>query len=169
MIRPFGILLAFDAVLGISALAVRIGDRDLFVSPPDVVAEGFVREVILERYEEARAFLADPESATEKDLRELRERLVRIVGPDPNDFETEVEAKDQGKARVKVTVTSNERSDDVSFDLKFDSEWKILPASAGEGPQTSRSVLCCPSPSVELGEGARRAGEGPSRSHPERR
>lgn len=125
MMRPLAILLALGVVLGITALAVRIGDRDLFVSPPDVVAEGFVREVLLERYEEARAYLSDPESATEADLHALRERLIRRTGPDPSDFETRVESRDRDHARVTVILTSRERSDAVSCELKFDSGWKV--------------------------------------------
>lgn len=125
MIRPFGIVLAFALVMGVTALAVRIGDRDLFISPPDVVAEGFVREVILERYAEARTYLPAPKSMMESELRELRARLIRRVGPDPSDFATEVESRDRANARVKVTLTSKERSDAFAFDLTFDSGWKI--------------------------------------------
>jgi hypothetical protein len=123
--RLLGIVITFGLILAISDVAVRIGDRDLFVAPPEVVAEGFVREVILERYAEARSYLSDPESMTEDQLSALRERLIRRVGPDPSDFETEVESKDRASARVKVMLTSKGSSDAIDFDLTFDSAWKI--------------------------------------------
>jgi hypothetical protein len=127
MMRLSGILITFGLILGISEIAVRIGDRDLFVSTPAVVAEGFVREVILERYAQARAYLADPRSMTKNDLRDFRKRLIGSVGPDPSDFETEVESKDRARARVKVTLIFRDRSDAFAFDLEFDSaSWKIV-------------------------------------------
>lgn len=123
--RFLGIVSAFAVLLGVGLLAGRAGDRDVFVSPPAAVAEGFVREVIRGRYAEARVYLADPGAMSEEDLRTLRRTLVEHVGSQPGDYESQVVSRDEERARVTVTLTAMGRSQTVAFDLRFDSAWKV--------------------------------------------
>jgi len=72
----FAATLILALLLGCSALAVTVfADRALFVSPPDAVAEGFVREVVTRRWDRARAYLASPDSMPRTKLEALRSRL----------------------------------------------------------------------------------------------
>lgn len=111
MRQLLGIVLAFGALLGMTALAVeRFHDRELFVSPPDVVAENFARAVVNGRYAPARAYLATPVS--EEELRALRESLG-----DPSGVEAKVVSREDSRALVTVNG--------VRFRLVFDREWKV--------------------------------------------
>jgi 4-alpha-glucanotransferase len=121
MMRLLGILLALGALLGASALATeRFDDRELFVSPPDAVAEQFVRAVVSGRYDQARAYLAEESSASEDELRALRAKLG-----DPSEVEAQTLSRDDTRALATVRVSSVEKSEAVSFTLVFDEEWKI--------------------------------------------
>lgn len=127
--RFAGVIAALSVLFGVSSLAEHLGDRELFVGPPDAVAEGFVRKVVMERYEEAEMQLANAEKMREADLRTLRERLTRGVGALPSRYEAEVESLDGASARVKVTLSKNELSETFTFELVFDSVWKIVSRS----------------------------------------
>ena len=115
MRRLCGILIPFALLLGASALAVeRFHDRELFVSPPDAVAEQFVRSLVNERYDQAREYLAEESQSL----------------PEVLDGATDVEAKtvsrDDTRALVNVRVSDGERSEAMAFTLVFESEWKIV-------------------------------------------
>ncbi|HVE71783.1 MAG TPA: hypothetical protein VNI54_10470 [Thermoanaerobaculia bacterium] len=103
------------ALVGATALAVSLGDRELFVPPPDAVAEGFVREVITGRYSRAQEYLSEPRP--EKELRALRETL----GHDPTEVEAEVISRTDEEALVNVRTTEAA----VALALEFEGEWKI--------------------------------------------
>ena len=121
MKEALGVLIAFGFLWGMTALAVeRFDDRELFVSPPDAVAENFVRAVINERYEPARAFLENESSMTDEELRALHGSLG-----DPSEIEAKIVTRDDRRALVNVRVASGEMSNAVAFKLAFDREWKI--------------------------------------------
>lgn len=119
-------LLSFAVLFGATALAVEtFGDRELMVSPPDAVAEGFVRETVTGRYARARQYLADPESTSDDDVREIEEFIESRVG-EPSEVEAELVSRDDQRALVTVRVSAAERSEALSYALVFDREWKIV-------------------------------------------
>ena len=115
------VLIAFALVLGGTALAVDVfHDRELTVSPPDAVAEGFVRGVITGRYTRAKEYLAEPDSRSEDELRRLDEQLGEA-----SEIEAELVSRDDEQALVTVRVSSKDASEAVSYGLVFEREWKI--------------------------------------------
>lgn len=95
-----GVLLAFALLLACSAVAVNLfADRALFVSPPDAVAEGFIREVMTKRWDRAREYLANPDSMTRAQLEELQSRLGEGENADAHTI-----SRDAARAVVEVTV-----------------------------------------------------------------
>jgi hypothetical protein len=120
MTRFLYVVLALAALIGLSALAVeRLGDRELFVPPPDAVAEGFVREVITGRYARAQEYLSSPRP--EEELQSLRE----LLGEDPSEVEAELVARNDEQALVNVRVSGARQTQVVAFGLRFEEEWKI--------------------------------------------
>lgn len=118
-------LLSFALLLGATALAVEtFGDRELMVSPPDAVAECFVRETITGRYARARQYLSDPRSMSDDDVRDLEQFIESRVG-EPTEVEAELVSRDDQRALVTVRVSAAERSEALSYGLVFDREWKI--------------------------------------------
>ena len=119
------VLLAFGLVTGATWLATQQGnDRELMVSPPDAVAEGFVREVTTGRYPRAKEYLAEPELLSNDDLRVLEQQLEAETG-DPSEIEAELVNRDDERALVTVRLSSKEGSEAVTYALVFDGEWKI--------------------------------------------
>lgn len=122
----FGVALAMAMLIGVSALAVeQFGDRELFVPPPEVVAEGFVREVITKRWARARTYLAEPESLSNAQLEALEKSWEDRVG-DPTRIEAETIRRDDREALANVRMQSARGSEAVSLALQFDDEWKIV-------------------------------------------
>lgn len=121
MRQLLGIAIAFGLLAGATGLAVeRFGDRELFVSPPEAVAEDFVRAIVTGRYDQARPYLED-DSMPEEELRALRAALG-----DPTEVESKLVARDDARALVNVRVSEAERSEAVAFTLVFEKEWKIV-------------------------------------------
>ena len=121
-----GVAFAMAVLIGVSALAVEhFGDRELFVPPPDVVAEGFVREIVTRRWERARAYLAEPESVSDAQLEALQKGWEASVG-EPVKFEAETIRRDDAEALANVRLQSARGSEAVAFALRFDDEWKIV-------------------------------------------
>lgn len=116
------VVISFALLLGATALAVdRFHDRELFVPPPDAVAEGFVRAVVCGRYEQARPFLVEPSSMTEEELRALDASLG-----DAWTVEAKVISRDDAHARAEVQVSGPDHSNTVALELVFEKEWKIV-------------------------------------------
>lgn len=121
MTRLLAVAIAFAVLLGATALAVdHFDDRELMVSPPDAVAEGFVRAVVNGRYDQARALLAEESSMSEDELRALDESLG-----DPTEVEAETISRDDERALATVRTSGADESDALSFTLTFDRQWKI--------------------------------------------
>jgi hypothetical protein len=116
-----GVLVAMALLIGTSMLAIeRFDDRELFVSPPDAVAEGFVREVVMKRWDRARTYLVDPDAMSNADV----EALQRSWG-DPSTVDAEIVSRTDERASVNVRLKSANGSEVVAFVLVFDGEWKI--------------------------------------------
>lgn len=116
------IAISFALLLGATALAVdRFHDRELFIPPPDAVAEGFVRAVVCGRYEPARAYLDEPSSVSEEELRALDESLGEAWAVD-----AKLISRDDARAVANVRVSGAKQSNAVALELVFDKEWKIV-------------------------------------------
>jgi len=114
-----GVTIPIVLLGSIVAASVHLAeDRELFVSPPDAVAEGFIRAVITCRYDQARAFLADPNRVTNDAL-----RAWRLGHPDR--VEAEIVSRDSRRALVNVRLSSATSSDAFSLSLVFDREWRV--------------------------------------------
>jgi hypothetical protein len=119
------VLLAMALLIGVSALAIeRFDDRELFVSPPDAVAEGFVREVIMKRWDRARTYLPDPDAVSNTEIEALQKSWEQRLG-DPSVFEAELVSRTDEQAKVNVRLKSAKGSAVLVFGLVFDGEWKI--------------------------------------------
>ena len=115
-----GVIMATALLIGMSALAVeRFDDRETFVSPPDAVAEGFVREVVTRRWDRARTYLADPDSMSETEV-------AALLG-DPTEIDAALISRTDARALVNVRLKSARDTRVVGFRLVFDREWKIAP------------------------------------------
>lgn len=116
-----GVVVAMALLIGMSALAIeRFDDRELFVSPPDAVAEGFVREVVTKRWDRARTYLVEPDSKSNAEL----ETLQKSWG-EPSGVEAEIVSRTEEQASVSVKLKSAKVSVVLAFELVFDGEWKI--------------------------------------------
>jgi hypothetical protein len=124
--RLLSVVAAFAVLAGTGLVAVeRFGDRELFVPPPDAVAEGFVREVVAGRYAGARTYLADPESMSDADVRKFDKAIESWIGGEPSEVEAKVVSRDHAQALTTVRLSSARGSQALSFKLEFDKEWKI--------------------------------------------
>jgi hypothetical protein len=121
-----GVILATALLLGMSALAIERGDRATFVSPPDAVAEGFVREVVTKRWDRARTYLADPDSMSNAEIEVLQKSWGQHIG-DPSGIEAEIDSRTDEQANVNVRLKSAKGSAVLAFALTFDGEWKLVP------------------------------------------
>jgi hypothetical protein len=120
-----GVLLAMALLIGLSALAVqRFDDRETFVSPPDVVAEEFAREVVTKRWDRARTHLADPDSMSNADVAALQQSWEQRLG-DPKKIAAETISRTDEQALVKVRLESAKGSETIAFTCRFDRKWKI--------------------------------------------
>ena len=117
MKRVMAMALTVLLLFGGSLAAVELlHDRELFVSPPDAAAEGFVREVMTKRYVRAKAYLADPESVSQAELEELQSRLGEGENP-----EAKIVSRDDEHAVVDVKVKETV----FSVPLEWQDDWKV--------------------------------------------
>ena len=134
MRRLFGITIAMALLIGVTALAIeQFGDRELFVPPPDAIAEAFVREVMTKRWDRARDYLAQPESVSDEQLEALEKSWEARVG-NPTKIEAETITHDVSRALANVRMQSARGSEAVAIALRFDDEWKIVHTPAVGNP-----------------------------------
>lgn len=121
-------------LIGATALAVeQFDDRETFVPPPDAIAEGFARSVVEKRWDPARAYLANPESVSDRELSDLQKSWEQSVG-EPTQFEAETITHDGERALVTVRLQSEKGSEAVALALTFEDEWKIVHTPAVGNP-----------------------------------
>jgi hypothetical protein len=124
--KLLGVAVTVALLIGLCAVAVDLfGDRDTFVSPPDAVAEGFVREVVTKRWDRARPYLAEPESMSNAQLEALQQSWEQRVG-NPSTIEAKTISRDDEQALANVQMQSERGSEAVAFALRFENEWKIV-------------------------------------------
>jgi hypothetical protein len=120
------VLVAVALVIAGTAVAVEhFHERETFIPPPDAVAEGFVREVLMKRWDRARPYLAKPDSMSNDDLEALEQSWESRAG-DPSIIEAEIISRTNEEALATVRMQSEKGSEVVSFSLVFDREWKIV-------------------------------------------
>lgn len=121
--RLLAIFAAAALVVGITALSVNVfDDRETMIPPPDAVAEGFVREVLMKRWARARPYLV--EEMSDAQLEALEQSLESRVG-DAMTIEAELLSRDDEQALVTVRLEGPKGSEAVSYALRFDEEWKV--------------------------------------------
>lgn len=120
MKRLFAALLGIAALIGITAAAVHaFDDRELFVPPPDAVAEGFYREVIAKRWSRAQEYLLEP--VPEEELEKLAESLGEI-----DNVSAHTGSRDDDWANVFVTLESARGAVEVGTVVRWNGdEWKV--------------------------------------------
>jgi hypothetical protein len=119
-----GVVFAFALLAGASVVAVqRFGDRELFVPPPDAVAEGFFRAVTSRRPAQAQPFLRDRVPVADLvALRQSIETRIRRV----HDVQTETIARTGQKAQVRVHLKAEKASETLTVSVVWNGkEWKI--------------------------------------------
>jgi hypothetical protein len=121
------VLFASFLLIGATGVAVsQFDDREIFVPPPDAVAEGFAREIVTKRWARARPYLT--RDASDKELAALHKAWEERVG-EPTTIEAETISRDRDRALVNVRLQSAKGSEAVAFGLVFEEEWKVeLPA-----------------------------------------
>ena len=121
-------------LIGATALAVeKFHDRETFVSPPDAIAEGFVRSVLEKRWDPARAYLSEPESTSDQQLSDLQKSWEARLG-ELSEIEAETISRDDERAQVNVTLRSARGEEEVAFALTFDDDWKVVHTPAVGNP-----------------------------------
>jgi hypothetical protein len=124
----FLVLVAIIAgLVGAIGTGVALGDRELFVSPPEAVAETFARHLAARRYDRARA-LVDSARASHTTLEQLRgfarkldERTGSIVNIDGQRG-----AIDGDRAAATARVVGDRAAINVGLWLSWEAgRWRI--------------------------------------------
>ncbi len=112
-------------LIGAAAAAIHgFGDRELFVPPPDAVAEGFMREVTMKRFDQASSYLADSGS-THFDLPGLARNIERTHGY-VDDINARTITSTKGRAVVRVQLRSALRTDSMAVTTVWEGHgWKV--------------------------------------------
>lgn len=112
----------------VGGIVFGLGDDEIFVSPPEVVAEEFVRALALGRVESARAMLArgaEPWMAARQVSASLRSRLGRI-----DEVEATITERTRDAAVVRVQVDGERRDADFRLSIVRESgAWSVAGAT----------------------------------------
>jgi hypothetical protein len=107
-------------VAGIEA-GVALGDRRLFVSPPEAVVENFVRHLAARRYDRARAVL-DRDRASYTTLEQLRE-LVGLLKEQTGSI-VSIDGRRGTIGRHEAMATAQVVGDRAPMDVGFRLSWE---------------------------------------------
>ena len=126
MKRLIGVIVALALLIAISALAIhQFEDRELFTPPPEAIAEDFMRAIVNGRYDQARPYLLNPESASTESLRDLHKSIEARIG-DVHDVKGEPVTHTKDEALVNMALKSDKGSEAMTLGLVFEtSEWKV--------------------------------------------
>jgi hypothetical protein len=117
------IVAGFAIVAAICFAAVSGGDRETATPPPDAVAEGFFREVVTERFDRARPYVAS--APTDRELQWLLARIESMAGH-VDDVQADLVTRTDAKALVTVRLESASGSDAIPVSLSFSNgEWRV--------------------------------------------
>lgn len=114
------------AVLGLVGLAVfTLGDRETLVSPPEAIAEDFVRALATGRYDVAMQYV-DPDAGISRDeIRGWSDALRSEAGGIQSvDIPEVFHDRDAAIARYAVTTT-HQTQISGTLRLRFDRSWQI--------------------------------------------
>ena len=117
-------------LMGFGVVATTVfggGDRSVFVAPPDSVAEGFVRQLGMERYDLAHRFLVSnlQKQVSSATLGEAFEALREAIGR-PDQVETTVSWTNGQAARVQAAYDGRRGKAALYVDLvREHGLWKI--------------------------------------------
>lgn len=119
-----GVLLAVALLVGATWLSTeQLHDRELMVSPPDAVAEGFVRAVMEKRFEPAGSYMKE-----EADLEPLYERLHARLG-EASAIDAELVSRTDEEALVNVRLESAQATEVLALPLVWENgAWKVTSA-----------------------------------------
>jgi hypothetical protein len=127
MTRILAVLSLTSAALLLIGAAVLLGDRETVVSPPDAVAEGFMRKVVSRRYPLALDHLtkeAESRVSTER-LRGLGER-IRMQAGTIYEVTASVEGTKPESAHVTVEIRGRRAAVRVPVELRIEQGvWKV--------------------------------------------
>jgi hypothetical protein len=115
MRRLVFVIAATAMMAGASALAVRHGDRELTVPPPESIAESFMRNVLTHRYPRARDLVVE-QNADEEAMRRLAQSIEQRLGR-VDDVSAETVSRTKEVALVNVRLKSASASDAVPLSM----------------------------------------------------
>lgn len=122
------ILLVIAVALGVIAVSVFGGhDTSVLVAPPDAVAETFVRELGMARYELARNYLARnvKEHVSAEEMRANFEPLRQGTGK-PDQVVTSISSRTAERARALATLEGRTATAAMYVDLIREAGvWKV--------------------------------------------
>jgi len=123
--------LALVIAIGMAVVATAVfagRDTSVFVPPPDAVAEAFVRELGMARYELARRFLTNDleQQMSADDLRGGFEQLRQHTGK-PDQVVTTPSMMTDDTARVLARLEGRQSTATMYVDLRREhGEWKVI-------------------------------------------
>ena len=120
-----GIVILCVLLIGVCAAAIhQFDDRELFVSPPDAVSEGFMREVTMRRFDRSAGYLANSDTP-QGEMRILADSIEQRIGS-VNDVEAETISRTDSEALIDVRLTSAKSVDSLALKAVWDGkEWKV--------------------------------------------
>jgi hypothetical protein len=124
--RPMLLAIVVGAcALAVSGGSIAAGDRELFVAPPESVAENFARNVLCGRYTPALQHVTRGSTVGEAGLRHLREELQARTG-DVVGVEGKPEAHDPNHAVATAVIDGASGTTVLRMSMRFERrEWQI--------------------------------------------
>lgn len=125
MRRLVAVVATMLVLVGICGAATSLfGDRELFTSPPDAIAEEFYRQVVTHRFDRAVPLLAQP--VDPGTLRPLATGIQSRLGH-VGDISADIASRTGAEALVTVQLRSKEGSEAIPVSLRFErGEWKLI-------------------------------------------
>lgn len=122
-----GVLLATGILFALTYVAVKqFRDRELFVPPPDAVAEAFFRALTGKRFDQARDYVAHPERVRVDDLKVIGESIENRIGR-VHDVKATVLDRNDRNAAVMVRLRSATGSDERTVQVTWsDGRWAVV-------------------------------------------
>ena len=129
MKRLIGAIATLALLVGVSAVAVhRFDDRELFVSPPDAIAEGYFRAVVSHRPAQALPYLLQPVGVDQIVAlqQSIESRLGRV-----HDVKAELLSRTDEQAIVNVRLKADQAGEAIDVSLAWNGEeWKVVQSAS---------------------------------------